>query len=127
MNREDVIVEKTYTIETRNKGRITVRRTERQLTLMIVMDDYDQTLDNLRTERDKYICDRVKYYSITEKIRYMRKELARLGKEFWEIDERINPEYHDPASWDRDALDDNNKYVSSHDIKIINEVFNRRS
>ena len=106
MNREDVIVEKTYTIETRNKGRITVRRTERQLTLMIVMDDYDQTLDNLRTERDKYICDRVKYYSITEKIRYMRKELARLGKEFWEIDERINPEYHDPASWDRDALDD---------------------
>ena len=131
MKGKDIIVEKTHKIETRslNKRTIIIRRTERQLILLKIIDALDQTLNSLRTERDRYTCDKEKWNNITENIRIIRKKIAGFGNEFWEIDRRINPKYHDPASWARDLINDklNNKYVCQNDVKIINEIFNKKS
>lgn len=126
MKGKDIIVEKMHTVETR-KGTITIRRTERQLVLIELINAMDKTLDGAREIRDKCTADKDMWDALTKTIRILRKRIAGFGNEFWEIDKRINPEYHDPASWDRDTIDDLNKYVTKNDIKIINEIFNMQT
>jgi len=58
----------------------------------------------------------------------LRKRIAGFGKEFWEIDEKINSEYHDSSYWDNSSNNySSERFNTKNGIKVINEIHNRNN